>query len=333
MAPLHTRIRRIAATIDFTSTQPINTNTPPPWTIDIPPCNTELLKFPKHDTPNLLILNSFRAISNKYTEYNHIYTDASKCEEGVGAAVISEHGSDSYKLSKSCSVYTGELYALSKAIMKARRTDGNTVIYTDSLSSVEGIQQLYPRHPILQKIKSNLAALYQGGKKVEIVWVPSHTGIPGNEKADEMARNSSTSLVSRIMKKIPYQDLYNQIKSVTSHLWKVRWQTLTTNKLYKLNPNMEKPNYSGLSRKHQTILTRLRIGHTRLTHQHILKKEPPPNCNWCYTTLTVQHLFSCPQYQQYRNALLLPSDISILSNTNFRKVIQYISDIKITNIL
>ena len=41
------------------------------------------------------------------------------------------------------------------------------------------------------------------------------------------------------------------------------------------------------------ILTRLRIGHSRLTHRHLLLAEKEPTCTHCYSSvLTIRHLLT-----------------------------------------
>ena len=51
-----------------------------------------------------------------------------------------------------------------------------------------------------------------------------------------------------------------------------------------------------LSRKDAVILNRLQIGHTRLTHAHLLGDDEA-FCATCYTSLTVNHiLMECPQF-------------------------------------
>ena len=44
------------------------------------------------------------------------------------------------------------------------------------------------------------------------------------------------------------------------------------------------------SRREQVVISRLRIGHIRLTHSFILKQEPQPQCLTCQTTCTVKHI-------------------------------------------
>ena len=40
----------------------------------------------------------------------------------------------------------------------------------------------------------------------------------------------------------------------------------------------------------QVIISRLHIGHTRLTHSFILKQEQPPQCLTCQTPYTIKHI-------------------------------------------
>ena len=51
------------------------------------------------------------------------------------------------------------------------------------------------------------------------------------------------------------------------------------NKLFQIQPILKErkldPNNTN---REETTITRLRIGHTRLTHSFIVKEEPPPKC-------------------------------------------------------
>jgi len=52
---------------------------------------------------------------------------------------------------------------------------------------------------------------------------------------------------------------------------------------------------------HSVHLRRLRIGHTRLTHQYLLRREEPPQCPSCNCALTVVHIIlACQQYNSVR---------------------------------
>ena len=46
----------------------------------------------------------------------------------------------------------------------------------------------------------------------------------------------------------------------------------------------------GVTRHEEVVITRLRIGHTRLTHSYLLNREAAPECVPCFADLTVAHL-------------------------------------------
>ena len=49
------------------------------------------------------------------------------------------------------------------------------------------------------------------------------------------------------------------------------------------------------NRFHEVVLSRLRIGHMRLTHQHLLRGDESPLCNDCFVILT-----ECPTHMIQR---------------------------------
>jgi len=54
---------------------------------------------------------------------------------------------------------------------------------------------------------------------------------------------------------------------------------------------------NSLNRRDSSLLNRVQLGHTRLTHSHFLSGEPPPVCSVCQIPLTVQHfMLDCPQF-------------------------------------
>ncbi|MPC77004.1 hypothetical protein E2C01_071441 [Portunus trituberculatus] len=58
-------------------------------------------------------------------------------------------------------------------------------------------------------------------------------------------------------------------------------------------------------RRAQTLLARLRIGHTYLTNKLLLTREPQPYCDDCLVPLTVRHLLvECPSLTDLRHRYL-----------------------------
>ena len=54
-------------------------------------------------------------------------------------------------------------------------------------------------------------------KRVELCWTPGHAGIPGNEIADERAKEASRRQEEMIA--CPYQDLFPYINDVIHQKW------------------------------------------------------------------------------------------------------------------
>ena len=63
-----------------------------------------------------------------------------------------------------------------------------SVIYSDSLSCLQALQNKNMENPILREIIHILSYLGEVGSQVEFYWIPGHTGIKGNEKADKIAK-------------------------------------------------------------------------------------------------------------------------------------------------
>ena len=62
-----------------------------------------------------------------------------------------------------------------------------------------------------------------------------------------------------------------------------------------------------LNRKEEVVLTRLHIGHTKLTHSYLLQGEEQPECIPCQTPLTVKHILTeCIDYSPIRKNITKP---------------------------
>ena len=60
-----------------------------------------------------------------------------------------------------------------------------------------------------------------------------------------------------------------------------------------------------MPRRWETILCRLRIGHTRLTHGFLMSGGRQPYCDDCRVPLTVKHIIiQCPKFRSLRNRFL-----------------------------
>ena len=88
---------------------------------------------------------------------------------------------------------------------------------------------------------------------------------------------------------IPFSDFRHNISNYIKNCWQNAWNSVIHNKLHNINPRigLGVPLHS-LYRREDVVMTRLRLGHTHLTHTHILSISPSPVCPACGTDLTVQ---------------------------------------------
>lgn len=123
------------------------------------------------------------------------FTDGSKTEEGSGSGIygIRPEGSIVLSLGKYATVFQTEVGAISVCLeenLRMKYEGRNILIFTDSQAAIKALNSY--------KVKSKqvwhcLSLLTKLGQRNDVIltWVPGHSGIEGNEKADELARKGS----------------------------------------------------------------------------------------------------------------------------------------------
>ncbi|GFX40161.1 NUAK family SNF1-like kinase 1 [Trichonephila clavipes] len=120
------------------------------------------------------------------------------------------------------------------------------------------------RHPTVIEILL-LRKLERKGFDIIFSWVPGHVGILGNEQADTAAR----SISDHMQRAVCCQDLKTSAKNYIHRVWQETWDQQILNKLHYIHPSTS--HWAALPvRRHDVRLTRLRIGHTRFMHRHLL---------------------------------------------------------------
>ncbi|GBN71258.1 hypothetical protein AVEN_229706-1 [Araneus ventricosus] len=151
-------------------------------------------------------------------------------------------------------------------------------------------------HPFGLEILSILQFLRNKSFNIIFCWVLSHVGVSGNETADAIAKFASPFLP----RALPCSDIK---KSFVSHLfsvWQQTWSLQFNNKLHSVKPSIDLWPILPI-REVDVKLTRLRIGHTRFTHKHLIFGERAPECPTCHQNFTVHHiLIECPSFKSHR---------------------------------
>ena len=288
---------------------PLHNRKFPPWMIsDLSihlTCSFKLTERKQNYHP-LDLRNRFGDhLNNDHSESVCIFTDGSKTDSGVGFGVHSVGWTLSKRIQDHASIYTAELQAISHALEKIQdNPNPRFTILSDSLSCIQGIQNMYTQHPIVSKIQDQLVELYTKQKLIKFCWIPSHVGITGNEEADRLAK-MSISLPEISLHQIPTTDFKPTIKTEVRKQWERDWSSIppTQNKLRAIKETTKdwNPCYPG-RRRLEIIMTRLRIGHTRLTHGYLMERRRTNECEYCTDIPnTVEHILcECPQYNLAR---------------------------------
>ena len=259
--------------------------------------------FNKNEINNTVLKQIYQNFKSNYRNYHYIYTDGSKADNAgyVGCALTCDHFIKSYRLHNMFSIFSAELQAIHYALLHIQMHNlKKSIIFTDSLSSLQSLASLnLQSHALISKILKLHNYLSCKGYKIIFSYVPSHTGIKGNEIADVAAKSASNLSNDPI----PINDISTSVRSIMIKNWQNQWSREIHNKLFSVKPNLGVWKCQH-SRRDSVILTRLRIGHTRLTHQHLLKGEDPPQCARCDVPLSVHHvLIDCPALNHLRSQI------------------------------
>lgn len=312
-------------------------------------------KWPVYKCPYDSLINyldihcDLNSIKNKFdflefistkSNFYVIYTDGSKTATSVKAAYYDTQNkiTQCTKLDNNCSIFTAESYAILSALTFVNNdvNSVNILIVSDSKSVLTALcnsNLAFKTNYIIFKIKDMLQNMRQT-KHVEFVWVPSHSGILGNEVVDLATRQEHDEDHSQILK-VPFTDYYHLFKSNSRRMWKEYWDIIieTKGKWYAeiqqdlpIAPWYNDFKYCG--RKFITVINRLRFGHCLVpAHLHRLKIISENCCKFCSKPNgDINHIiFECEVFNIQR--LLLVSDIIDIAEQNSISVPRRIQDL------
>lgn len=161
------------------------------------------------------------------------------------------------------------------------------------------------------------------------MWLPGHQNIGRSTEVDMLAK-LTTKNTNTDIKKITSDDLQNYIKTNILQEWQHDW-LLTDNKLRQIKTTVKtwSDKFEVFTRRDEVVLTRLRIGHSFLTHGYLFQKKRMPNCNVCNAPLTIKHILTdCKR----RDHLKIPHDLHDLlteGSPHIPIILQHLHDINI----
>ena len=250
----------------------------PSWCIRKPTIDLSLLSEKKSESNPHLLKQNFHDLQSYYSDHEHIYTDGSKDEEKVGCAAAKYDDCKKMRIPDGSSVFTAEAKAIDLAldfVNTCTYTD-KFVIFSDSLSVLQASNHTPSKNSQIQHLLLKQHEI-SSSKTVIYCWIPSHIGIYGNEKVDKNAKESLNLEVTDF--KIPFNNFKPFINKYVCDKWQTLWNETPFNKLKEIEPIVNHHRLvPKLFRREEIVLARLRIGHTRLTHSCLLKREERPYC-------------------------------------------------------
>jgi hypothetical protein len=141
-------------------------------------------------------------------------------------------------------------------------------------------------------------------------------GIVGNEHADRLAvaacscQRSCGPLLPpqiRLHFQLPYRDYFPVVDRLFAAQWQSEWEAAANGAaLRSIKPHLARwPSSCQRCRLFEVVLTRLRIGHTRLTHGYLMSRDTWRDIPWCQTCdvqLSIEHvLLECTCYSEIRS--------------------------------
>ena len=291
-----------------------------PWTIRQPTINLELAKLPKTKTHPITYQEKLIEIQNKFPDHYHIYTDGSKRGKKSRLCCYFSKKETLKRLPNEASIYSAETTAIDLAMnIIANHKASKFIIYTDSKSVLLALQSRDTSSPLITKLLNKLNTLCKNN--IIFTWIPSHIWHPRKWKSRQSCKKSSSNWYVQIKNPI-YRSKTNHKEIYIRQMAEIMGQS-DPKKLHKIQEAIgEWP--TGYRR--EVILARLRIGHTHITHSHLLKGEVAPVCPSCKVQLTTKHiLLNCNNLKHIRTKYYQARNLrDIFKNTNPENIFDFL---------
>lgn len=263
----------------------------------------------------------------------YLYTDGSKMNKSgffrVGAGTTAfylgnEVETGQLGLGGHAEVFDGEMAALALAASKAGDIYNDfpnithLAFFTDNAASVSAIVDPKPRAAQYFTIKfhQTLRPLLEMNENlsISVSWCPSHCDIPGNDRADELAK-AATSLERQVPFSVSRSNAKRRSKKACLKLWQQEWKSSPKVGRFaianRIPPSLSpSKHFRALKGKREVFgrVVQCRSGHsyTGEFRRSFIPLSPDPSSCPCNEEILESRdhiLRDCPRYEQHRNIL------------------------------
>lgn len=266
------------------------------------------------------------------------FTDGAKNSEGVGAGIFCTNSQFEFNFSiaEHATVLQAELLAINKCAelcLEESPTQNKFIIASDSQAALRTLGACKVRSKTVLNCIQNLNKLAVANE-VKLVWVPGHSGIAGNEMADQLAKSAAipstqahaVSFIDRIWKqdiKLWQQLKHKQIFSSKEGM-KISKAFLSVN-------DKKAKELLDLSRQDLRLLLGALTGHCRLNkYLHDIGTGRNPGCRLCKDKPeTSYHLIcECKALAEHRKKFLGSElvDATKIKNTKYTTLLNFLEN-------
>ncbi|XP_037301216.1 uncharacterized protein LOC119191414 [Manduca sexta] len=251
-----------------------------------------------------------------------IYTDGSKIQDRVGAAIsiwenAAETRSKKFKMESFCTVYQAELLALHGATEEAVKSGREICsVLSDSRAALDTVADGTSLHPLAFKIRKNLRTLKERNKIINLFWIKAHAGWremseqTSSQRTQHLNPKPNLSIADALSH--TSRDKLERSQSMNGTGAIQREKTASTTKIF--FPNVVEAHRIMKQTPIDPLLTQVFTGHggfSEYLHRFKCKESPACICDPTESECVMHVLTKCPVHLRERTELEIELDIEV----------------------
>lgn len=210
-----------------------------------------------------------------------------------------------FRNSNNTTILTSELIAINKAIeyVTEQTTFNNVVIFSDCIEAINSLntnpQTLTKTYSEITTQIRNKIAINQH-LTIQLIWIPSHIGIIGNERIDHHTKIAADNDIIDINQPNDLNELTSKIEQFIINEWQIEYDLKPQAKTYKTYEPLvsTKIKTKLIPRNNQRKLTRLKLGRCNLNfYQFQNGFHKDGLCSHCKVPENIDHhILDCPEH-------------------------------------